>query len=242
MRIYLDIETLPDGEPDYSGLVDPESIVVMLDDREVTPNRTLKDPEKIDADLERKRAALQTVRREKAIKARQDIDETWRKGSLSAIRGRILCVSIAVDEGPVKVLWGEDEYATLSQLQKGLMHYAKHRPVLTTYNGNSFDLPFIARRALRHQLYDLARICKVGKKWDAGDLYVAWGMGDMRAQGKLDDVCELLGIKRLDNPITGAEVLDRYLAGDHDAIREHAIDDVRVLQLIAKEFDKAGWI
>ena len=243
MDIYLDIETLPDGEPDYTGLTDPSEIVVMHDDPEIKPDGRLKDPEKIAADIERKRAALQEQRREAAVKARAVVEDEWRRGSLTALRGRVLCVGIAVESAGPKVLMEDTEEATLELLERGLMHYRKQGPIrLWTWNGGRFDRPFLARRALRHGLYDLARLARIEKPWLADDLYQVWSMGDQRAKGRLDDVCDLLGISRAANPIDGSEVLDRYLAGDLDAIVEHCIDDVRVLQLVGEQFRRAGWL
>jgi DNA polymerase elongation subunit (family B) len=242
MNIYIDIETIPDGEPDLSGLVDPDSIVVLHDDPEIKVDRRLKDPAKIEAAREAGRERLQEKRREEAVKAREAAVEAWRKGSLSPLAGRVLCVGVAVeDAGPV-VIMEDTEEATLSKLEKGLARYRDQRPRLWTWNGGRFDRPFLAKRALRHKLYTLAGICRIEKPWLADDLYQVWGMGDQRAKGRLDDVCDLLGISRDGNPIDGSEVLDRYLAGDLDAIREHCIDDVRVLQLIGREFRAAGWL
>lgn len=245
MNIYLDIETVPDGAPDYSGLPDPASIVVGRDDPSIEVNRRLKDPAKIEADIEKKRARVQKLRRADAVKARAKVEEEFRKGSFSATRGRVLCVGIAVDEGGPKVLMEDTEEATLALLQKGLQHYAsksRGRLRLWTWNGGRFDRPFIARRALRYQLYPLAGMMRVEKPWLADDLYQVWGMGDQRAGGKLDDVCDLLGIARDDNPCTGAAVYDLFQAGDLDTIRDHCLDDIRVLQLVAREFTKAGWL
>lgn len=242
MNIYIDIETIPDGEPDYTGIPDPASLVVAHDDERIVPDGRLKNPEKVAADIEKKREALQAQLRDEAVKAREKAESEWRGGSLQPMRGRVLCVGVAVeDAGPV-VLMEDTEEATLTKLQAGLMRYAKSRPHLWTWNGGRFDRPYLAKRALRHRLYDLARICRVEKPWLADDLYQVWGMGDQRAKGKLDDVCAFLGIARTANPIDGSEVLDRYLAGDLDAIREHCIDDVRVLQLVGREFRAAGWL
>jgi len=243
VNLYLDIETIPDGSPDYEGIPDPASIVVMHE--EVEPDKRLKNPEKIAADIERKRAALQDERREAATKARDAIDQHWKIGSLEPLRGRVLCVGIAVEDGGPKVLMEDTEEATLELLERGLVHYrakAGGRLRIWTWNGGRFDRPFLARRALKHRLYDLASMMRVAKPWEADDLYSVWGMGNQRSRGSLDAVCDFLGIGRDNNPISGADVLDRYQAGDLDAIREHCIDDVRVLQLIGREFDRAGWL
>lgn len=245
MNIYLDIETIPEGAPDYGDIPEPGSIVVMHDDPGISVDKRLKDPEKIAADVERKRAALQDQRREDALKAREKAEAEFRKGSLDCMRGRVLCVGIAVDTGGPKVLMEDTEEETLTLLEKGLDHYSRKSNVrlrLWTWNGFGFDRGWLARRASRLKLYSLARRMKVDKKWLADDLMEVWKMGSFSQKAKLDDVCDFYGIGRAANPIGGAEVYDRYLAGDLDAIREHCIDDVRVLQLLHKEFDLSGWL
>jgi len=245
VNIYLDIETIPEGEPDLSSLPDPSTIVVLHDDPDIKVDGRLKDPAKIEAAREEGRAKLQEQRRAEAEKMRADALDEHSKGALTALRGRVLCVGIAVEEAGPKVLMADTEEETLELLQRGLEHYAKQasgRLRLWTWNGAGFDRPFLARRALRHRLYPLARRMRVQKKWEADDLYQAWSMGEYRAKGRLDDVCDLLGIGRADNPIDGSEVYDRYQSGDFDAIREHCLDDVRVLQLIGREFRAAGWL
>ena len=42
----------------------------------------------------------------------------------------------------------------------------------------------------------------------------------------------MLGISTANNPITGADVYDRWLAGDHEAIQQHCREDVRELREI----------
>ena len=201
--LYLDIETIPLGEPD------PER---------VDPPKNYKDAEKIAA--------------YKAEKA----EEVWRKGSLSPLRGRILVVGIAVDSAAPVTLYDEDEGELLAQLDRGLARYPD--AAVVTYNGSfrgGFDLPYIARRAIAHRLPRLCRRMTGDlrrKPWERRylDLREAWALGSYSPEGKLDDVADLFGIDRDDNPISGADVLDRYLAGDIEAIRSHCAADVRVLQ------------
>ena len=241
MRIFLDIETLPGtDEPDYGDLIDPADVTVH--DDELRPDGRLKDPAKIAADLEKKREKLLEKRRADAVKAREDAYEHWARGSLSAIRGRVYCVGVAVDYAEPVVICGGTEEDTLASLQSGLKRRAGDRPILTTWNGNGFDLPYLAKRALRYELWTLASICRRKKQWDEGDLFKTWLMGHMRGEGKLDDVAAMLGIERPDNPIHGADVLDAYLDGRGDEIVAHCKDDVRTLQRIAEKFANAGWI
>lgn len=209
-RLFLDIETLPLGEPD------PE---------QVEPPKNYKDPDKI--------AAYQA---DKALDA-------WKTGSLDALRGRVLCVGVAVDERPATVMHDDDERQLLSDLQDGILYYAQSGPVdIVTYNGGAFDRPFLARRALVHGLDALAAWARVRKPWEAGtDLLELWRMGDRRARGTQADVAAALGIDTAANPISGAEVADRYLAGDIDAILEHCRQDVIELREIWRRMDAAGW-
>ena len=245
MNLFLDIETLPEGAPDYSGLPDPSSIVVLHDDPDIVPDKRLKDPEKVAADIERKRAALQARRRAEAVKARAKREDDWRKGALDCLDGRVLCVGVAVEDGGPKVLMEDTEEATLARLQAGLERCAgkaRGRLRIWTWNGFGFDRGWLARRASRLKLYELSSRTAVGKPWEADDLMLAWQMGNRRQRSKLDDVCAFYGIERTANPIKGSEVLDRYMAGDLDAIRDHCIDDVRVLQLLHREFQLSGWL
>jgi len=202
--IYLDIETIPIGVPDPARVKVP---------------RSYKDPAKI----EQYRAT--------------HAEEEHAKGSLHALTGRVLCIGVAVgDDDPVCLYGGgtdEDEVRILDGLQRGL--HGK-RGDICTFNGNSFDLPFLVRRSWRHSMLHLAERLRPTKPWDTRfvDVRQVWGCGDFRPRGTLDEVAELLGIERPDNPIDGSEVWARYRAGDHDAIRAHVLDDVRTLRLVAQ--------
>ncbi len=247
-RVFLDLESLPVGQPDFSDCIDPTTIVVTHDDPDIKPDRRLKDPEKVAADIERKRAALQERLRAEATQKREDAEEYWRRGSLNPMRGRVLCVGLCSDDQPPTVLWDEDERALLEQLQELLLKVetAGYRPLVTTWHGSGFDIPFLIRRALHWGLYDLARILHRRKmRYHPGDLMNVWKMDQWnRTKGephaKLDDVCAFLGIGRPDNPIGGADVLDRYLAGDHDAIRAHVAADVEDLRKVCRVLEAAG--
>ena len=49
-------------------------------------------------------------------------------------------------------------------------------------------------------------------------------------EGKLDTLCDALGVERLANPIGGAEVLDAYMDGREAEIVAHNVADVRDLR------------
>jgi hypothetical protein len=241
--VYLDIETLPMGEPP----ADPEPEPLGLPE-DLAPPAHYKDEAKIAAwrdaawgkHVERSQAAHQA-----ACAATR---EEWAKGSLNPMKGRVLCVGVASGTRPPTVIMREDERQVLEELQAGLLALTKPGPdgygkrlKVWTWNGNGFDRPFLAKRALRHGLHPLAGMMRIQKKYDAGDLMEVWSMGDRRGAAKLDDVAAFLGIDRSDNPIGGAQVLKTHLAGGAETIAAHCRDDVATLRAVHEHMRAAGW-
>lgn len=223
MPIFLDIETLPQ---------DPEAFMVR-DPAELTPPGQYKKPESIAA-----------WRAEQAATQVQELRE--RSGLEPLLGGIVLCVGIAVDDGPVKVLVGGGdetaELALLTQLERGLVRYPEQP--LVAWHGSGFDFPFLARRALRHGLHTLSRRCYVAKPWGDPahvDPHRAWQGGDPRAIGRLKEVAQWLGIP-VDTDLDGSEVAAAYARGELARIVEHCRDDVSVLRQVYYHLRAAGWI
>ena len=161
----------------------------------------------------------------------------WRKGSLSAFRGRIACIALAVGEGLVEVIdCFEDEEAGLRELGGLALDRGGRSVKWVAHNGHGFDFPLIQLRALHHGSTVLAGRFHQEKPW--GDRLVDTALwvpklgGGWRGAGtKLGDVCQLFGIDHsLDNPIDGSQVLDAYVAGRKGEIMAHAAADVRDLR------------
>lgn len=161
----VDIETgiLPDAQ---RNLFRPE----------FEANRTLKDPEKIKADLATKETRFQE------------------EAALSALTGRILCVGCWTDRKGVFVIESEDESdvitATMDLLQSTIQagdrvvgHYLKQ-----------FDLPFLCQRAWRLGVY--VPQCLRRSKWWADeivDLAEIWNTGTTN-RISLDHLSKALGV------------------------------------------------
>jgi len=110
--VALDIETIPNNDA-IQFLPEPE------------PAKNLKDPEKIEADLEKKRRAQ------------------LGKMALDALYGKICCISITNGEAK-KSFCLENE----KELLVFFFDFMRENIVrLVTFNGYGFDLPFIYRRA-----------------------------------------------------------------------------------------------
>ena len=238
MDVYVDIETIPDSEaappPDAPDPGCPEDLQA--------PGN-YRDPAKIaewrEAAWPRHVAAVEAAHVAAVAAAREE----WARGSLDPLRGRVLCAGVCTADRPVSVLVGT-EAEVLGQLEAGLAKVVDKtgRIKLWTWNGNGFDRPFLAKRALKHGHLRLAAMMRVSKRWAEGDLKEVWSMGGGMGQGaSLDRVAAFLGIDRTANPITGADVLDRYQAGDMDAIVTHCRDDVETLRAIHLRMRAAGW-
>jgi predicted PolB exonuclease-like 3'-5' exonuclease len=153
----------------------------------------LKDPEKIKADIERKRA-----------------DQIGRM-ALSPLTGRVCCVSH----------WGEDHgYAvmrTINDDEERLMiseafclftMTGNYAPRIVTWNGHGFDLPFIYKRAMILRVpiptgcYRLSAMVKRYSRAPSCDLmqeFAAWG----KDYTSLDIAARaILGKKKLDHDFT----------------------------------------
>jgi len=171
--------------------------------------------------------------------ARADAWSKWAKGSLSGMRGRVACIAVAFGESDVAVIeCAEKEEAGLERLDAALVEQRTQcRQPLTfvAHYGIGFDFPFIQLRAMKCQRLGLARKFHQAKPWDGllVDTKDLWPkVGGYRAKGgRLADCCAHLGINHDDdNPITGAEVLDAYIAGRWGAVVAHAAADVRDLR------------
>jgi uncharacterized protein YprB with RNaseH-like and TPR domain len=178
----------------------------------------------------------------------ENAEEAWRSTALDATRGRILCVGLIVDDGEPWVLWNEDgtldgERVVLERLDDVLAQ--NHPARVVAHNGHGFDFPWLARRAMRHDLPRLSKHFKVGKPWEAKhlvDTLEVWAAPDRATRGgSLDAICRFLGLNRGANPISGADVYQRWVDGDHDAIRDHVLDDVRQLRAVHRRFVACGW-
>jgi uncharacterized protein YprB with RNaseH-like and TPR domain len=173
----------------------------------------------------------------------------------------VLMVGIAVEDADPVVIWNTtaqtwsadaevsaDEWIAgetraLRLLSSGLERYPD--ATIVAHNGVRFDYPFLKLRALKHAVYPLAKRLHQAKPWDVNvaDTYAAISAPDRQRKGaSLDGVARYLGIDRTANPISGADVYQRFVDGDLQAIEAHCTDDIRVLREIDTRLLLAGMI
>lgn len=223
--IFLDIETT---------VQDPEPFMVP-DVATLEPPGTYKKPESIAEWRKEKAATL--------------VDELRDASSLEPLLGgTVVCVVVARGAAaPVVVMAPTPdetgELFLLQQLEKGLQRY-KTNP-LVTWNGLSFDLPFLAKRALRHGLYALASRCHQDKPWGSAlniDLFKVWQQHDRSSKGRLSMVAQYLGIPSAPGEIMGRDVAAAIAAGDTAKVSAHCAADVERLRQIYWRMRAAGWV
>jgi uncharacterized protein YprB with RNaseH-like and TPR domain len=196
-------------------------------------------------------AAWRVTRHAELVEKRaEDVKEAWASTSLDALQGGVLCVGIAVDDRDPVVVWEATEEATLTKLQAGLAAYPDH--ALVGWNCLTFDFPYIARRALRYKLWDLAARLYHPKPWSTRehvDLYSVWCAADRRSKGRLMDVARHLGIE-VKGTIAGAHVPELWWHSQgtmaeglaRQQIADHVIEDVRITREVGRIFERAGWL
>lgn len=166
--------------------------------------------------------------------------EAWQRTSLEPEHGEILCVGVqlmdsqAEEAEPPMVFWGKNELETLRSLEDFIIRHPYR--TIVSHNGLTFDWPWLFRRGAKYGLYELARAFRSGpytndRFFDTKAVFE--GPRGSVGGSSLNTICELFGIER-HNPISGAAVYDRYIQGDHQAIRQHVSDDVRVTMEVYK--------
>ncbi len=121
-------------------------------------------------------------------------------------------------------------------------------PTLVTWNGGGFDLPLLVYRALHHGVetgvffetrdhdfrFNNYRNRYHERHTDLMDVFAAH---QPRAAAPLDEFARFLGLPGKEG-MRGAEVADRYFAGDVEAVRRYCETDALLTWLIYLRFDR----
>jgi hypothetical protein len=249
--LYIDIETLPEeAYPNMPPGTAPcwerpdASTFLVLPNRRTVPS-SYKKPETVArweaAEAERLAVALWNagLAAEAAVDdARADAWDSWKKGSLSPMTGRIACISMAWDDGAVEVIeCAEDEAGGLVEMGDRLSRPA----IIVAHNGHGFDFEWIWKRCMKHRLPRIAGWFRQAKPWDEQliDTLMIWNNGARHnKRGTLDALCKFLDVRRSPSTIDGSGVLDAYISGRWSEVVEHAaadIEDLREIYLRLKE-------
>jgi 3'-5' exonuclease len=208
-KIYIDIETIPAGDP-----IAPCTL---------TPPGNMK---KIDT--------IETWYREEAP---QIAEEQYRKRALDSMQGQILVIAFAVNnDEPIAIHSLIDEGfnwegSILQDLENFGKNYIEFPIVWIGHNAVGFDMLWLWRRAIKYDLPWLSQNIKLDRyKGNVHDTMIMWGGGNFNNFSKLDDIAKFLGIAGKTEGVDGSKVYDLYLEGKIDEITEYCCNDVRMVR------------
>jgi len=172
------------------------------------------------------------IKQEHLIAEKQQ--EAIAKFGLDSMAGVICCVGTAIDDGPVTVGIGPDEYSHLTQVVEAMD--GPEAPRLITFSGSKFDAQylFIRALALSHQPSNFWKhfygryLAKYGSL--EVDLRTVLTGGDKYKTGRLEHWCRVMGIAVPDYAFTGADVQPAWEEGRYEDIANHCRSDVSLLQ------------
>jgi 3'-5' exonuclease len=147
----------------------------------------------------------------------------YNRAGIYAEFGRIICISagyIVRKKGEiffrVKSFCDEHEKTLISQFFDAMEAFSKAgKRKLCAHNGQEFDFPYIARRALVHgvslpKIFDIAG----SKPWEVKDYLIdtlqLWKFGDYKHYTSLSLLCELFNIPTPKDDIDGSQVARIY--------------------------------
>jgi 3'-5' exonuclease len=153
----------------------------------------------------------------------EPVEVLYNRAGIYAEFGRIICISVGYvyqKNGElffrVKSFYHEDEKILIQQFFSTLEAFIKAgKRRLCAHNGQEFDYPYIARRALVNnlqlpKLFDMAG----SKPWETKDQLIdtlqLWKFGDYKHYTSLSLMCELFNIPTPKDDIDGSQVAQIY--------------------------------
>ncbi len=206
MNLFLDIETIPAGNP-----------VVPF---ELSPPGNISKQETIDAWYKDKAPAIAA--------------EKYRARALDSMAGEILCIGYAFEDEPAKCITGEEQNS-LKSFSDIITGGWKENPTFVGWNIAAFDIPWIWRLAIKYGLTDLRNAFNRDRyKGNYIDLMLTWAT-DFKDYTKMDDVAKFLGMPGKTGDLTGATIYDAYREGRMDDIVAYCNNDVETIRGIYRK-------
>jgi len=175
----------------------------------------------LSSDLFSHAEAQERVRKENELYERSSFDGTY---------SRIVCVGLLIfspsmdPQGAVS-WYGTNERELLRQFWTRI---GEIRPTLwITHNGLGFDLPFLKKRSIIHQVKPSMDISLAKFRTDpVYDTMAVWSNWDMRGWVKLDILARALKVETKSG--SGKEVAEMWEAGQGKEIAEYCLQDTYV--------------
>lgn len=254
-NFYFDIETIP---IDLQSEPTPEDIEFYIEPKtqsreDIKPPTNYKDEVKIQAWIEEKwrkvdqqnKTAIQEAK-EKSQELYQQALTKWQKTCLHWSTGKIVCISFAVDNSPVKSVYiGQNSIQTekhllsafMSEVALAINANAPDHLRWVAFNGRDFDLPYLYSKVLINLGHKEAGLIPANEsRYQTFKVYDP--MCDMplqRSFGKptilgMDNMCKLYGIEASKGGMNGSDVLPMYKQAKYKLISEYCNNDVEMLR------------
>jgi DNA polymerase elongation subunit (family B) len=157
-------------------------------------------------------------------------EREYQRAAFDGTFSRIVCVGLIAlkdDLTPInaEAWYGENEKEILTRFWRRM---AKDRPrQIITFNGLGFDLPFIKKRSVIHQVkpgmeINLARF----RTEPVYDVMAVWANWDNRAWIRLDVLARALGVGSKSG--SGGQVAEMWQGGKKKEVAEYCLQDVYV--------------
>jgi hypothetical protein len=157
-------------------------------------------------------------------------DEQYEKSSFDGTFSRIVCIGLVVltdtMEAHGAISWyGDNEKELLRQFWARL---GQIRPALyVTHNGLGFDLPFLKKRSVIHQVKPSVDISLVKFRTDpVYDTMAVWSNWDNRGWVKLDVLARALNVETKSG--SGKQVAEMWAKGQGREIADYCLQDTYV--------------
>jgi len=219
--IYDDQIALPNKDENVAIAFDIETLPI--DDRDLTPML-----------IEELRDKLEKNKEKKNIEDENQLE--MEKNKLKAVTpefGQIICIGLKFEFGKHEfegVFLDDDEEALLTEFWEFLGTVNPKRTQFVSFNGLSFDVPYIITRSAVHSVkptiksfLDLRRYQRF-PHFDVCELLANWNNLKKR---KLSVVCDLLGIGNPKLFANGSDVSRLHAQGKYDEIRTYCLGDVQ---------------
>lgn len=212
--LFLDIETVPEHEHYHA----------------------------LDAELQE----LWEIKTQYQRKDEIDPETFYERAGIWAEFGKIVCISVGyftlkgdIRNFRVTSFFGEEKKILLDFANLLNNHFGQAQHLLCGHNAKEFDIPFIARRMIIHQVALPAKLNLFGKKpWEIPhlDTLELWKFGDYKHFTSLKLLTKILGIPSPKGDIDGSQVAQvYYIEKDIDRIVTYCEKDtIAVAQLFLR--------
>lgn len=221
MDIHLDIETFSGEKPEIEPFVPPTA--------EDIKYGNLKNPAKRAAKAE---AELPQLIEDAHAKYLADADKAWRDQSLNKFKCQVIAYSIIIPSINFhsECINENEEYVInhLNEAIKGLGQEALSAHWYTQ-NGEGFDLPILALRALKYKARRLFTAIPT-RKFDprSFDTKTIFGFTNYQGRPSLKHLARYFGMDKGEG-LDGSMVHDAWLNKEYDRILKYCIQDVQLL-------------